>query len=200
MTGMIREARKRYRITIYELAERLGVTAGAVSHLEKSEHAGTIKVATLERALQAMGESLEMTSKPITMESRRLMSARTAADAIGGELRAGDNDAALRLTTQAIDHFRQATSSNEVTDFLKEPAPIEDNRWDTLFATAIRWESQRRGISPPAWTEREPLPTDWMPGIDTTPSPEYANFIRQQAEPEFLERGILIRERDFATH
>lgn len=197
MTSMIRDARKRHHITIYELAERLQVTPGAISHLEKSEHAGTIKIATLNRALQAIGENLEMTSKPVTMKSKRLMSARTAARAISAELKAGDNDAALRLTTQAIDHFRQAKTSNEIADFLRKPRPIEDIKWDTLLATAIRWDAQRRGINPPTWTKRPPLPTDWMPGVNTTPSPEYANFIRHQAEPEFLEHRILIRERDF---
>jgi transcriptional regulator with XRE-family HTH domain len=199
MTSMIREARERHRITIYELAERLQITPGAISHLEKSERAGTIKIATLRRALQAIGEDLEMASKPITMKSRHLMSARTAAEAINKELKAGDSDAALRLTTQAIDHFRQAKTSSEIADFLRKPAPIEDGNWDTLLATAIRWDSKRRGIKAPGWTKRPPLRIDWMPGADTTPSTEYANFIRQQAEPEFLEHRILIRERDFTT-
>lgn len=200
MTRMIREARERHHITIYELARRLQITPGAISHLEKSERAGTIKVASLRRALEAIGESLELASKPMTMKSRRLMSARTAAESINKELRAGDNDAALRLTTQAIDHFRQAKTSSEIADFLRKPATIDDARWDTLLATAIRWDSKRRGIAPPNWTKRAPLATHWMPGVDIAPSAEYASLIRQQAEPEFLEHGILIRERDFTTH
>ena len=199
MTNMIHEARKRNRITIYELAKRLQITAGAVSHLEKSERAGTIKIATLKRVLQAIGEDLEMTSTPVTMKSRHLMSARTAAEAISSELRAGDSDAALRLTVQAIDHFRQATTPSEIADFLQEPSPIEDAKWDLLLATAIRWEAKRRAINPPGWTERQPLTAEWLPGMDAPPSSEYAEFIRQQAAPDFLEQGILMRERDFTT-
>lgn len=199
MTSLIRKARERHRITIYQLAKRLQITPGAISHLEKSERAGTIKIATLRRALQAIGEDLEMASKPITMRSRHLMSARTAAEAINKELKAGDSDAALRLTTQAIDHFRQAKTSSEISDFLRKPATIDDSKWDTLLATAIRWDSNRRGIMAPAWTKRPPLSIDWIPGMDTTPSEEYVNFIRAQAEPEFLEHRILMRERDFTT-
>jgi len=199
VTSLIREARERHRITIYELAERLQITPGAISHLEKSERAGTIKIATLRRALQAIGEDLEMASKPITMRSRRLMSARTAAEAINKELKAGDSDAALRLTTQAIDHFRQARTPSEISDFLRKPATIADDKWDTLLATAIRWDANRRGITAPRWTKKPPLRIDWMPGVDTTPSEEYVNFIRAQAEPEFLEHRILMRERDFTT-
>ncbi len=199
MTSTIREARERHGLTIYELAERLAITPGAVSQLEKSERAGTIKIATLRRALLALGENLEITAKPITMKSRHLLSARTAAAAINNEITAGDDDAALRLTVQAIDHFRQAASPSEITDFLRKPAPIKDIRWDTLLATAIRWESLRRGLPTPPWSERPPLHSEWMPGVDTAPSAEYAEHIRQQAEPEFLKHRILIRERDFTT-
>jgi len=199
MTRTIREARERQGLTIYELAERLAITPGAISQLEKSERAGTIKIVTLQRTLLALGESLEITAKPITMKSRHLLSARTAAAAINNELAANDSDAALRLTVQAIDHFRQAASPSEIADFLRKPAPIEDIRWDTLLATAIRWESLRRGLQTPPWTERPPLHSEWMPGVDTTPSAEYAEHIRQQAEPEFLKHRILIRERDFTT-
>jgi transcriptional regulator with XRE-family HTH domain len=199
MTSMIREARQRHRLTIYELAARLDITPGAVSHLEKSERAGTIKIVTLRRALEVMGEDLQLTAKPSPMKSKSLMSARTAAVAINHELRAGDNDAALRLAIQAIDHFRQAQTSCEIADFLHKPAPIEDIRWDTLLATAIRWDATRRGIDAPGWTKRPPLPCDWIPGVNTNPSEEFADVIRQQAEPDFLEHRILMRARDFDT-
>lgn len=199
MESLIRAARERQLITIYELAERLKITPGAISHLEKSERAGTIKIATLRRTLQALGEDLMLTSKPTTMRSRRLMSARAAAKAINKELAAGDSDAALRLANQAIEHFRQTLTSSEISDFLRKPEAIKDIRWDTLLATAIRWDCLRRGIPAPTWTRKPPLHAEWMPGVDTTPSEEFTAFIRAQAEPAFLEQGILMRERDFIT-
>lgn len=158
MTDLIRAARKKQDLTIYQLAQRLGVTAGAVSQLERSEREGTIKIGTLRRALQSLGEDIEMKAKPITMKSKHLMSARSAAEAINAELLAGDDDAALRLTSQAVDHFRQATTSNEIADFLRKPPRIADNKWDTLLATAIAWDAKRRGIAPPRWTSKPPLP------------------------------------------
>lgn len=60
MSSVIRESRERAGLTIYDLAARLGVTAGAVSQMERSEAAGTIKLATLERALNALGRSVQL--------------------------------------------------------------------------------------------------------------------------------------------
>lgn len=199
MSSLIRTARNRAGLSIYDLAERLGVTAGAVSQLEQSERAGTIKLASLERALDAVGERLQISTTPATMAQRHLMSARTAAQGIDEELRAADAAAALRLTIQAIDHFRQATSENEIADFLKKPAPIADPRWDTLLATTVAWEARRRDIAPPRWTRRPPLEHEWIPGPDSDFSPGYIDFLRSTAEPEFLERGIVLRARDLAT-
>ena len=68
MTDLIRAVRKKQNLTIYQLAQRLGVTAGAVSQLERSEREGTIKIGTLRRALQSLGEDIEMKAKPITMK------------------------------------------------------------------------------------------------------------------------------------
>ncbi|WP_291056628.1 helix-turn-helix transcriptional regulator [Herbiconiux sp.] len=196
MSDHIRAARNRGGLSIYDLAASLGVTAGAVSQLEQSERAGTIKVASLERALAALGENLHTSTSRITMAQRNLMTARTAARAIESELSASDPAAALRLTIQAIDHFHRASSDNEIQDFLKKPAPLADERWDTFFATAVGWGATRRGVTPPRWTKRPPLLHEWVPGPDDTYSPGYVDFLRIDAEPEFLERGIVIRERD----
>jgi transcriptional regulator with XRE-family HTH domain len=199
MSDLIRTARRRLGLTIYGLAERLGVTAGAVSQLEQSERAGTIKLSSLERALDALGERLTTSTSPATMADRHLLSARSAAEAIGAELRSSDPSAAPRLTSQAIDHFRQARSENEIADFLEEPEPIGDERWDTLLATAVAWDAGERGITPPTWTDRPPLTSDWVPGPDTEHSDEYIAYLRAAAEPAFLEKGIVVRARDLAS-
>jgi transcriptional regulator with XRE-family HTH domain len=199
VSDLIRTARARSGASIYDLAARLGVTAGAVSQLEQSERAGTIKLASLERALDAVGERLHVSTTPATMAEKHLMSARTAAQAIDAEVKAADPAAALRLTTQAVDHFRRAGSDNEIADFLKRPPMISDKRWDTLFATAVAWEAARRGIVPPRWTKKPSLEREWIPGPDADYSTRYVDFLKGDAEPEFLERGIVIRERDLTT-
>ncbi|WP_382306576.1 hypothetical protein [Herbiconiux sp. UC225_62] len=199
MSDLIRTARARAGASIYDLAARLGVTAGAVSQLEQSERAGTIKVASLQRALEALGERLHVSATPATMAERHLMTARTAAQAIDAEIEAGDPAAALRLTVQALDHFRRADSENEIADFLKKPPTIRDTRWDTLFATAVAWEAERRGIIAPRWTRRAALEHEWMPGQDSGYSARYIDFVKSDAEPEFLQRGIVIREKDLSA-
>ncbi|MCS5720014.1 helix-turn-helix domain-containing protein [Herbiconiux sp. CPCC 205763] len=199
MSDLIRTARARSGMSIYDLAPRLGVTAGAVSQLERSERAGTIKLASLERALDALGERLHISTTPATMAEKHLMSARSAARAIDAELKAADPAAALRLTTQAIDHFRRADSENEIADFLKKPPAISDPRWDTLFATAVAWDAARRGITPPRWTMKPALEREWVPGPDSGYSARYVELIKSTAEPEFLERGIVIREKDLTA-
>ena len=199
MSEMIRQARKRHGLTIYELATRLSITAGAVSQIEKSERDGVIRLSTLQKALGVLGEEVQMSVRAMTMSSRRLMSARAAAASINAELELGDTDAALRLTAQAIEHFRLASTSNEIADFLRKPTPIADARWNNLLATAVRWDAQRRGIAAPEWTRQPPLEQEWMPGINTDPSPKYKDYIRANAEPAFLAQNILMRERDLGT-
>jgi len=199
MSDLIRAARRRLGLSIYDLAERLAVTAGAVSQLELSERSGTIKLVSLERALDALGERLHTSTTPAIMSEKNLMSARTAAAAIAAELQSGDHTAALRLTSQAIDHFQQVSSENEISDFLKRPSRIPDRRWDTLLATAIAWNAQSRGITAPAWTRKPALTSEWIPGPPTDYSPEFIEFLKSDAEPMFLERGIIIRERDLVT-
>jgi transcriptional regulator with XRE-family HTH domain len=65
MTTMIRDNRIRAGLTMQQLAERLGVSHAAVSQMEKSEAEGTIKIATLSRALDALGSRLEVLSVPV---------------------------------------------------------------------------------------------------------------------------------------
>ncbi|MFB2557058.1 helix-turn-helix domain-containing protein [Herbiconiux liangxiaofengii] len=199
MSDLIRSTRARLGLSIYDLANRLGVTAGAVSQLERSERVGTIKLSSLERALAVLGERLDASTVPMTMADRHLMSARTAAEAIGAELEAADTSAALRLTTQAIDHFRQARTENEIADFLKKPAEILDSRWDTLLATAVAWEAENRGIAPPHWTKKPRLEGEWVPGPDADYSDEYLAHLKVTAEPAFLNKGIIMRARDLTS-
>jgi transcriptional regulator with XRE-family HTH domain len=57
--GKIQEARLRRGIGVRALARLAGVTPGAVSQWENSERQGTLRDATLQRALEAMGTTIE---------------------------------------------------------------------------------------------------------------------------------------------
>jgi transcriptional regulator with XRE-family HTH domain len=62
---IIREARLAEGLTQAQLATRLGVTQPAVARLE---HTGDgVSVATLQRALNAMGRTLELRSVPVAL-------------------------------------------------------------------------------------------------------------------------------------
>jgi transcriptional regulator with XRE-family HTH domain len=65
--SLIREAREQLGVGVRELARRAGVTAGAVTQWEQSESAGTIREATLERALRSLcttPEEMRQQTKP----------------------------------------------------------------------------------------------------------------------------------------
>jgi transcriptional regulator with XRE-family HTH domain len=59
----IKRARLTRGLSVREFARQLGVTAGAVSQMERSEAAGKIGVDTLRRALEALGEDLVLTTQ-----------------------------------------------------------------------------------------------------------------------------------------
>jgi transcriptional regulator with XRE-family HTH domain len=59
----IKRVRLSRGLSVRGFASRLGVTAGAVSQMERSEAAGKIGVDTLRRALEALGEDLVLTTQ-----------------------------------------------------------------------------------------------------------------------------------------
>ncbi|GAA1937586.1 helix-turn-helix domain-containing protein [Agromyces allii] len=196
MSAHIRDTRKRLGMTIYDLADKLGVTAGAISQMERSERDETIQLSTLKRALKAMGADLSTEAQDAPMSAKHLLTARTAAASMSKELAENDEDTALRIAIQSLDHFRHARTRAEILDFLREPPTTGDPRWDTLLATAIAWDAKRRKIRPPAWTRKPALSEEWLPATPGRPTERYLDMIRQAAEPEFREKGILMRERD----
>ncbi|QNE35865.1 helix-turn-helix domain-containing protein [Leifsonia shinshuensis] len=68
MSETIRQARKALRLTIRELADRLEVSAAAVSQMEKSEADETIKLATLRRAHGALGSRLSVSGSAPSLQ------------------------------------------------------------------------------------------------------------------------------------
>ncbi len=199
MSRHIRDTRKRLGMSIYDLAEKLGITAGAVSQMERSEFEETIQISTLKRALKAMGADLTTDAQDAPMTARHLLTARSAAATIARELADHDEGTALRITIQALDHFRHARTREEILDFLRQPETTGDDRWDTLLATAVAWDAKRRKIRPPSWTQKPALQEEWLPGAPDRPTKRYLEMIRLSSAPEFRDKGILMRERDFAV-
>jgi predicted DNA-binding mobile mystery protein A len=63
-TGWIRAIRQALGMSGSELADRLGVTPQSVSDMERNEASGSIRLATLERAADALGCELEYVLVP----------------------------------------------------------------------------------------------------------------------------------------
>jgi len=118
------------------------------------------------------------------------------ADDLRRELAANDEDMALRLLMDGINHLPAAAEAGQLDEALGEPKLLCDPRWDTLLAAAIRYRLHSMGVTPPTWTHKEPLPQFWWP-TRINPSQQYNDMAHTPAE--LMRVGIFIDERDFTT-
>lgn len=95
-----------------------------------------------------------MTTKTLAEMNR--LTARIAATRIQEMLDAGNNDFALRLISVALETIR-TMSAEHLEEFLRDPRFIDDERWNALLLTAIRWQLGQSGYPAPAWTLCRPL-------------------------------------------
>jgi transcriptional regulator with XRE-family HTH domain len=135
-----------------ELAARLDVSESAISQMESSEREGTIRVATMTRALETLGQDLLVTS---TVRSRlsRYAPARLSHD-VSIALGKGDKPTAMRLITQAAEHLRASRASFDPDEIEAPPAHLPDPAWDAFSRTLYR---RSLGASAPAWTKAKRL-------------------------------------------
>lgn len=126
----IKRARTEQGITVKELALRLQVTPGAVSHLERSEQRGAIRIATLRNALAAMGAELPAGLQPaqqphvrapferreerVTFELHRAVAKKLIDDPAG----------VLRVIPENLSRLRQHVHGTLVHGWI--------DRWETL--------------------------------------------------------------------
>jgi len=120
MPELIRENRRRLGLSIYDLAHRLGVTAGTVSRMEDSERSGTIKMATLRRALQAMGQSVDVITRPVPREE---LVALNLHHALAEKLRHVPA-ATLSVVPGNLERMRAAVHGNRAHGWLDEWAEL----------------------------------------------------------------------------
>ena len=159
MPNLIQTTRSRLGISNAELAARLGVTKGAVSQLERSERDGSIRWASLERALTALGY------RPALLARRpgSRYSPQAVTEAVNRALDDGDETYALRLITRAA-QVVSARAGIEVTDLDERSSAIKDPRWEALFGAlyggALYGDALAAGPKP-AWAQPSRLPKRW---------------------------------------
>lgn len=107
----------------------------------------------------------------------------------------GDEERATRTITEAIGRLMQVVDAEVPADVIAEPTPIGDQRWHALMEAGFAYALGRIGIEPPAWTSRTPSLTEECAWGFEGGSAELMEFIRSDSLPEFLARGILVRER-----
>jgi hypothetical protein len=125
------------------------------------------------------------------------LTVRRAAEEAGSELRRHDEDAALRIVTQAFGSLQTHCTSEELEDFLLAPRSTGDPRYDALIAVLAQWTSRQRGLRIPAWTDVRALDEEWMPTTGT-PIPQWRDIVRRETPQEFLDKNILAREKSWS--
>ena len=159
MSALIRQAREARGMPQARLAEILGVTPSAAAQLERSEERGTIKLATLESALRALGQDLRMTIAPRgeafgPSPDEVVAAARDA-------LRAGDDIAALRFITAGAQYAAQHPDEADALRIELRPASLGSRRWDTLLRGVYH---HHLGDRAPGWARTAPpLSRPWYP-------------------------------------
>ncbi|MDR5699626.1 helix-turn-helix domain-containing protein [Agromyces aerolatus] len=157
MSDLIRTTRERTGLTGADLAARLGITAGAVSQMERSERDGTVKLETLDRALAAMGCRLALTARPSSPFAEFLPDAVT--DRMNAALDERDGSYALRLLTHAASVVRQHSDEFSDADLATRASSLKDPRWEQLFQAVYgdAIPAARR----PAWAAPSKLSRRW---------------------------------------
>lgn len=132
--------------------------------------------------------------------SRYLISAPETATLVRDALRAGKNDLAVRMLTEAVARLIEVGASDLPGSMLTEPETTGDHRYDVVLATEWLYALNLTGVEAPAWTGVNPLDGDeWLWGGGGFESSEYRDLVRQDTPEEFLRVGVLTRRRDWVN-
>lgn len=118
------------------------------------------------------------------------------AEDVRANLTAGDQDHALRMLMDGVNHLPAIDAEGRLDEALDEPGGTGDPRWDALLAAAVRYRLHQMGRNPPQWTVKQPLDNFWWP-VATWDSRAYNDLAHTPAE--LLRLGIFLDERAFAT-
>ena len=131
--------------------------------------------------------------------ARSIPTAPRTASAVRAALAAGKTSAADRLVTELVSCVLRAdTPLPEHT--LDAPDSTGDERYDTLIKVALTYALTSRGQKPELWMlTAKRLPEEWLWDSDGGESPAFRDFIRRQTPKMFLDKSILLRERDLVA-
>lgn len=159
MSTLIRDTMNTSGTSGAELARRLQVTPGAVSQLLRSEEDSTIKLASLKRAMSALGKEVVLEAVDSTTPAARF-SPDGVARAMGDALLEHDQTFALRLLTQAVQKIAAEPSLADHPLFAHSPRALPDPRWNTLFRAHYAHALPSRITE--RWAPSAPLPEPWF--------------------------------------
>ncbi|RFA15602.1 hypothetical protein B7R22_06540 [Subtercola boreus] len=125
---------------------------------------------------------------------RGLLTPTRSADLIRNELEAGNTDVAIRVMTEMAGRL-QLASDDGLSELQLSPPTTGRPEWDTFLATVVMWDSHKRGLDAPSWTDRPPLVSEWFVGYEQSTEAGWREVVRSETPAEFLGRGILIREK-----
>ncbi|WP_159810165.1 hypothetical protein [Cellulomonas citrea] len=126
---------------------------------------------------------------------RTWMTARSAADAARRELADGDPMMAFRMLTQALDHLSALEDADDVAEWAVTPAPIRDERFDTLLLALTRRAFDARGLRHPDWATPHRLPTPWV----LAATPARAERVRASTPPDLAALNLFVSAKDLVT-
>lgn len=116
MTSTITATRAALGWSMRDLADHLGVNVSTVSRMEASERDGTIKLATLHRALQVMGRTVRLEAVPSRREERVTLELHRA---VVRKLRRSPSDV-LRVVPENLDRLRRTLVSPVAQSWVDE--------------------------------------------------------------------------------
>jgi predicted XRE-type DNA-binding protein len=134
-------------------------------------------------------------AKDAAGRSRTWMTARDAARAATKELAHGDELMAFKVIIQARDHLLTLRDPDDVREWLVEPAPIADRRFDALLRVLTRRTVEAEGGEAPSWATPVPLSAPWT----LHPLPSGKARAMREAPADLAALGIFITEDDLAT-
>ena len=130
------------------------------------------------------------------MTASHFPTARATAAAVAAALRENNIALADRLVTEILGRVINAPGDIPA-GVLDAPGTTGDERYDTLLAVGLAYALHTRGLPPVPWMDAiPPLEQEWLWDGDGAATPKYREYIRRQTPPMFLEKGLLLRDRD----
>ena len=87
----------------------------------------------------------------------------TLADLAGRLARTADGKVRWKLVWEFLEEYRWEPDENQPSLLRDEPAPVGDERWDTLLAALAEHLAAQHDLALPEWSEFRVLRRPWFP-------------------------------------